>query len=1087
MLFRSILVDEDHLRPIIARTGRLLGTRLESTDFEGDWPRLRGALFDLLDALAHAHARGLVHRDLKPDNTLWSLDGRQVKLTDFGVAHATESLPRLKAAHDLGRKRATLEWELAGEVDVAGTPNYMAPELVKAQVHAQGPWSDLYSLGCLAYRLITGAVPFPRAKPVHTLMAQVTDEPPPLGRYPGVPAGVGDWVSRLMAKRPQDRFQKAADAAAALRYLDDGATLTGVIPEAVAALANQWRPEHMETTLVDPVPLPDLTGEESRSFVGPPAYKWRTPIPHDWRSIIPEAETTPETMGIGLYALRRVPFVGRLTHRDRLWSALRQTVEDHWAQVIVLHGDSGTGKTRLVEWLGERADELGVAEVMRAHHEEQGRPGDGLRGMLVRAFRCADVPADALETHLGEVSGGFGEFDTDASRVLAQLISPPGELRDTPGVLFDNLDALFAALARQLERMADARPVIVSLDDAHFGRRSLEFARYLLERQAEVPTPILILATVRDDVLAERPETVQVLDRLVTAGAETLAIGAFEGEELGEFMGALLGFDAAVAHQVGTRSGGNAQFAIQLVEDWVQRGLLTPSLHGYRLRHDADVAVPATLRDVWAERIERALAESSVDEVRALELAATLGLEVFVPEWTTACAAAGVPYPVGLVDRLLDSALARCGVEGPSQRWRFAHGMLREALLGRARSAQRLEGHHRVCAAILVSEPEENHYERVARHLLGADASDAAIPHLFQAVERRIDDGDYGGAAELYQALDGALETRPETDDRKGHGWLLGSRLMRLRGQLNDADYLSDRARDAVVVQGWDHLQAMVMLERGRISKDRGEYSAAEPLMRAASELAGSNLSLVAHCFEELGVVLFRRGDGEGAKEALESGRAAFDAAEDVFGVGRCEYALARAALANGEHADARSALTHARGALASAGARAAMAACDNLTGDLRLAEGDLMGAERAYRDALRVWESLGAGNAAYARLNLGLTLAEVRRYDEARPFLNEALLRFDRQRMFPLAALARACLMAAAAAEAAWLEFDEQVARIQGGLRQGQRLDEQAAGLFERAASEASVAGDVDREVVAQGLADRIRYHLAQPNDADE
>ncbi len=163
------------------------------------------------------------------------------------------------------------------------------------------------------------------------------------------------------------------------------------------------------------------------------------------------------------------------------------------------------------------------------------------------------------------------------------------------------------------------------------------------------------------------------------------------------------------------------------------------------------------------------------------------------------------------------------------------------------------------------------------------------------------------------------------------------------------------------------------------------------------------------------------------------------------------------------------------------------MAACDNLTGDLQLAEGDLMGAERVYRDALRVWESLGAGNAAYARLNLGLTLSEARRYDEARPFLSEALHRFDRQGIFPLASLARGCLMAAAAAEGAWGPFDDYVATTQAGLRQGQRLDEQAARLFDRAASEASLAGDMERAVVAQGLADRIRYHLVQPEEGAE
>jgi hypothetical protein len=149
--------------------------------------------------------------------------------------------------------------------------------------------------------------------------------------------------------------------------------------------------------------------------------------------------------------------------------------------------------------------------------------------------------------------------------------------------------------------------------------------------------------------------------------------------------------------------------------------------------------------------------------------------------------------------------------------------------------------------------------------------------------------------------------------------------------------------------------------------------------------------------------------------------------------------------------------------------------------GDVRLVEGDLMGAERDYRNALRVWDSLGAGNASYARLNLGITLAEARRYDEAQPQLTDALMRFDRQRMFPLAALARACLMAAAAAQSKWVDFDAHVAEVRVGLDMGQGLDEQAATLFARAGEEASVAGDRERAAVAQGLAGRIRHQMAR------
>src|SRR5690606_33066484 len=146
------------------------------------WSRLRALLLELLDGLAHAHARGVVHRDLKPANILIALpaDGRPgLKLTDFGIARA------------LGATDANQDGL------VSGTPHYMAPEQILNELRDQGPWTDLYSLGCLAYQFATGQRIF-NGTGHEVLRAQVHAYPPPV-EGPHVPPGFQRWLERMLA------------------------------------------------------------------------------------------------------------------------------------------------------------------------------------------------------------------------------------------------------------------------------------------------------------------------------------------------------------------------------------------------------------------------------------------------------------------------------------------------------------------------------------------------------------------------------------------------------------------------------------------------------------------------------------------------------------------------------------------------------------------------------------------------------------------------------------------------------------------------------------------------------------------------
>jgi serine/threonine protein kinase len=152
-------------------------------------------LRDVTRALACAHAHGVVHRDVKPDNVLLDMDA--ALLTDFGIA--TPLASAVPTPERRGRGRAT------------GTPTYVSPEQA-----AGGPRvdqrTDLYSLGVLAYEVLTGHPPFTRAAVRALLVAHQTELPLPIRRArPDVPAWLEELVMQLLAKQPDDRPPSARD------------------------------------------------------------------------------------------------------------------------------------------------------------------------------------------------------------------------------------------------------------------------------------------------------------------------------------------------------------------------------------------------------------------------------------------------------------------------------------------------------------------------------------------------------------------------------------------------------------------------------------------------------------------------------------------------------------------------------------------------------------------------------------------------------------------------------------------------------------------------------------------------------------
>ncbi len=170
-------------------------------------------LKDVARALAYAHERGVVHRDIKPHNILLAAGAATV--TDFGVAKALSSARRSGA-----EKHGTL----TGTGTSLGTPLYMAPEQAAADPDVDHR-ADIYAFGITAYEMLSGNPPFAGMAPRALLAARMTQDPPSLTSVrPEVPAALDALIMRCLAREPADRPQSAAELLAAL---DDPAVTSG--------------------------------------------------------------------------------------------------------------------------------------------------------------------------------------------------------------------------------------------------------------------------------------------------------------------------------------------------------------------------------------------------------------------------------------------------------------------------------------------------------------------------------------------------------------------------------------------------------------------------------------------------------------------------------------------------------------------------------------------------------------------------------------------------------------------------------------------------------------------------------------------
>lgn len=1054
------------------------------------WHELRAVVLSLLDALAHGHARNLIHRDLKPGNVLLCNQDDErpgLKLTDYGIAHL-------------------LDWHVrTGSLEaMAGTLQYMAPEQILGRWRNYGPWTDLYSLGCVAYRLASGVLPFHGKRGAKLLRAHLHDEAPLLRARNPVPPGFPGWIRRLLAKEREERFQCAADAAwalSALGDLDEEDEIDTVLsldmakPQSEASTAKRRSSGYDISSIVTSSTFtfamdPDSTPVVRANPMGGDGVVWSShgsvrmsasrgrrrktelwpradvpPFPGTWRrreDPIPSLRLVGA--GLGLYGVRPVPLVDRNEERDAIWSRLREVYCHRDTRALLLRGGPGTGKTRLAEWMCARAQEVGAAVIVRESFGPGMAPEEGLRRLVGRALGCLKLGRSEVRERIEDFVGGDADDEVDALTVLV--------VGEREGDAVEDARARYALVHRTLERVAEARPLIVWLEDVAFCSDAVGLIQYVLRQRGTVTAPILWLMTARDDALAQHPEVAELLRSLVgRPEVDELEIGPLAPHDHRTLVERLLWLEHSVASRVAQRTAGNPQFAVQLVGDWVERGLLQVGEYGFELGEGGSV-LPDDMHSVWQARIDRSLEGLPAQARIFLERAAALGQQVADDEWVEACdvdtrlTARGAPandVRAALVDALLKSRLIRRTDEG----WAFSHNMLRESLERMAREQDRWRKHHEACAGVLGQRRdggESGLGERVGRHLLAAGRlEDALEPLLSSATNPDLQDLD--GTLALLGTCEDAMTALGvgEADLRWADVWLHKIRIYRAKRAYDEAMRWSTKLIGVAREQGWQRHRLLGLFERCELALLRRQVDKADATLSLLHRELDPKREpvLFARCQLGFAHVSALRGHAGRAGTMLEQAARMFSEAGEATRVADCRRFMARLEYEHGSPERATNLYRLARVIYERAGRRSAIAACENGMADVLRRGGDLTAALEGYQRALRLAVASGSGDAAAYRLNLSLTMVAQGRFRRAREELETAREAVERQGAGALLGFVHAALLPCTASNRDWAAFEHHLSEATLVLKRGDLIERDVAWLAEVAGDIAQRAGE--------------------------
>lgn len=765
------------------------------------WPEIRSCLVQILKGLAHAHARGVIHRDIKPQNILVTTrnNERQYLLTDFGLAHPTMRI----------MSNQTMRFFQS----IAGTPHYMPPEQIRGDWRDYGPWTDLYALGCVAYELCCHRTPFSGTKVLEVIKHHLKS-PQPLWRPQViVPQGFDRWIERMMQKHPFDRPERAADALKALLHLGDGqayeAKTWSEVSESITMPTQQ-----LSTLDLDAIRKVDQRadsvdmGSHSLNIWSPDDMVDATMEELAMSSEVSthlhvvqqeDGQAKHIIPGLGLFGLRDIPLVGRQAHFSTLWSTLEHVAQTRHLRLATVLGPSGVGKTKLVSWLTQRADELGVATFLKLTVRKDEPMATSMRNMLQSRLRCQDLSfketLDRVNHFLGHTPQTEDPQQQLQARALAQLMVDT-DAKSTGNVHFANDRDRNLALLPALLKLSNKRPLILWVEDVEQNPQVLNTVYDLLGVDALHTSQILLVITSKNNT-NDRELTFK-LDALrqTFQSAETIEVDPLDDREMLHFVRNVLDFSPDTAKTLVIRSNGLPLMAMQTIKDWVSGSQLIHDDEGFRLlnpkRHTRQLS---SLDDLWRARLETLASSTYPHMIEALELAAAHGHHVPNMSWTILCAKRRY-LPI---DGILD-LLARQGfIDMTGNGFQFTQANLESYLEHSARQNNRWKDHHDLWANHMMTTPNANSTEwllRLSHHLFHAEDYKRAADVSRDASRLFHEQSDYTSALDVLSRELACYDKqqRPANAPRRVAAMVFKAEILRQQGDYATSGKLLQQA-----------------------------------------------------------------------------------------------------------------------------------------------------------------------------------------------------------------------------------------------------------------------------------------------------
>lgn len=585
-----------------------------------------GLILQVLQALMYLHRRNVLHRDLKPSNVM--VVNGQVKVLDFGLAILADQTT---------------------EDDAAGSLAYVAPEVLQGA--AASPAADLYAVGIMLYELLVGRHPF-RTHDTGKLLQQIMYEDPDLTPIKSISTTFPNHGALDASEAPTSTSNPFDTSQAALIQT----SLNRRISQSSDPIADS------SNTLVSLL---------QRLLTKNPAHRYR-----DAGEVMAELSRAanlpvpPETLELRESYLQAARFVGRDDELEQLTSASRDLVRNGKGGVILVGGESGVGKTRLLdEWRS-----LALVEGARVLRGEEQGEGAAPYHLWLNIFRALGSVVELTEEEASVLKPYVPNLETLLERPIAD--APALEPQQVQLRLCRSISAALSRLTQ---------PTIILFENIHWsGSESLELLKSLLPLTETVP--ILFVGSYRSDEYHELPSalpgsTLLTLERLTEKSLADLSVSI-----LGE-----VGKQPAVLDLLKRETEGNAFFLVETVRalaeergrlDAIGQGALPPQVF------------PGGVRTIIQRRIERI----PEDWLHPLQLAAALGREI------------DIPVLRHVLGEQLDGWLVRCSdaalLNSPDGKWQFAHDKICLYILDSMDKYERASLHHKAAISLENTYPQ---------------------------------------------------------------------------------------------------------------------------------------------------------------------------------------------------------------------------------------------------------------------------------------------------------------------------------------------------------------------------------------------